>query len=303
MPSTAVRRLPVSGARVDLDNICSPKACLSVLPDDVLLRIISLTGGPGDQVGSAYRLGAVSSRFRRLLHRHFLTSLTNLSHDCLRCLSLAQPTAARVALVLMFTRTSAVRELNLGGLSPGLLSRDAMSALAGAARGGLATVNLAYCRVSDDVLTPLLRCPRLRSLSLLSCDGLTGTMFAAPGNKAPLEFLDVSWVHTLSRDGVRAIAQITTIKQLIMTGCEAVNNRTLRAFANSGIRCSLTEICLSYCPLKDVVLLELLRCSPNLRRLTLAESTFNLWSTGNFSNKCIDEIRSKYPYVEVVFKT
>lgn len=279
------------------------KPSLSQLPDDVLLRIISLTGLAGDQVGAAYRLGAVSSRFRRLLKLHFLTSITQLTNDYLRALSLAHAPAARAALSAMFASTPAVRELNLGGCSPTLLSSGCVNALAAAASASLMTVNLAYCRVTDDVVGPLLRCPNLKSLSLPSCTGLTGGMFAHEGNVAPLEFLDVSWVHTLTREGVRAIASVGTLKDLVLTGCEAVNTRTLRAFTMTDVRYSLTSICLSYCPLKDAALLELVRCSPNIRKLILAEATLNLWSVGNFTTNCIEEIKAKYPHVEVIFKT
>lgn len=120
---------------------------------------------------------------------------------------------------------------------------------------------------------------------------------------APLHFLDLSWVHSLTRDGVAAIANISTLKELVLTGIESVNGRTLRAFMTADVRLSLTSVYLSYCPLRDAALFELLGSAPNLTKLTLAESHGNLWATGNFTAAGIDELRRRFPHVQIVFMT
>lgn len=203
----------------------------------------------------------------------------------------------------MFAATSAVKELDFGACSPSLLRRESIQALAVSAKDSLVKVNFAYCAVTDCVVSPLLQCSSLRSLSLFSCDGFTGLMFMDQPVVAPLEFLDLSWVHTLKADGVKAIAQIPTIQKLIFTGCEQVNTRTLRAFATSDIRMSLRCMTLSYCPVKNSTLFELLGAMPNLRSLILAEYNGNLWATGNFTAVGIEELRTRFPRVQIRFTT
>lgn len=281
-----------------------PSINLNALPDDILLRIISLTGpSHGSQVGAAYRLGSVSHRLRRLLEDHFLTSITVLSQEWLAPLSLSNSGAARIALTSFFTHTSSVRELSLGGCSPTLLTKDSMAALAASARYSLAKVSFTYCvHVTDDVVQPLLQCPNLRSLSLASCGGVTGTLF--DNNRlAPLEFLDLSWVRTLTHDGVRNVAAITTLKEVVLMGCESVTNKTFQAFSTLPVRLCLKSINISYCPVRDEALMQFLSNAPNLRRLTLAENTGNLWSVGDFTISGVEEMRSLFPYVDIRFTT
>lgn len=273
---------------------------LSSLPDDILLRIISLSGTAGIQVGTAYRLGAVSTRFRRLLTNNFLTSITNLSHDCLTSLSLSNSARATAALTAMFAHTRAVKELNLGGCPPTLLSRHSIASFARAAADSLVTVNLAYCRVTDDVVMPLLQCPNLTSLSLYSCNSLSGYMFQRGEIRAPLRFLDLSWACGLTRESVIAIAKIPTLKELVLAGIENANIITLPAFAAADVRQSLTSLDLSYCPLRDAALFELLPGMPSLRKLKVAEGYGNLWASASFTTAGIERLRQMYPHVQIV---
>lgn len=128
-------------------------------------------------------------------------------------------------------------------------------------------------------------------------------MFQRDDITAPLQFLDLSWVHSLTRDGVTAIANISTLEEVVLTGIENVSGRTLRAFTTAEVRLSLTSINLSYCPLRDAALFELFASAPNLKKLTLAESSGNLWATGNFSTAGIEELRRMYPRVQIAFVT
>jgi len=120
---------------------------------------------------------------------------------------------------------------------------------------------------------------------------------------APLEFLDLSWVHTLTRDGVRLVARIPTLKEVVLMGCESVNMNTLGAFSSSPIRMSLSAINISYCPVRDDALLALLEHTPNLRTLTLAENTGNLWAVGDFTANGVEELRTMFPDVNIRFAT
>lgn len=281
----------------------SASPTLSSLPDDILLRIISLAGTAGAQVGVAYRLGAVSTRFRRLLTHNFLTSITNLSHDCLTHLSLANSARATAALAAMFAQTHAVKELNLGGCPPALLTRHSIASLALAAADSLVIVDLAYCRVTDDVVMPLLQCPKLSSLSLYSCTHLSGYMFQRGDIIAPLQFLDLSWAQGLTREAVTAIAKIATLEKLVLTGIENVNINTLSAFTTADVRHSLTSLDLSYCPLRDAALFKLLPDMPNLRTLKVAEGIGNIWASASFTTACIEQLRKHYPRVQIVHST
>lgn len=286
-------------------KMSQPVAAVSInhLPDDILLRIIYLSGGPGTQVGTAYTLGAVSIRFHRLLKDQFLTSITHLSQECISSLSLSDAPAARASLTSMFSSTPAVKELNFNGCSPTLLSRGCIDALARSACNALISVNLAYCRLTDDVVRPLLSCTMLRTLILQRCDGLTGTMFGDGPCHAPLEVLDLSWVQTLTLDGVASIANVVTLKNVILKGCDAVMPESLTAFTKSNIRHSLKSICLAYCPISERALFKFLERSSNLTELVLAEYTGNIWMAGDFTDGFIAELRSIHPHVKIKFET
>lgn len=281
----------------------SARGTLQSLPDDLLLRIITLSGSPGTQLGTAHLLGALSLRFREFLHNNYLPSLSSLSNSHLSALSLSNPENARLALVSLFSHTVSLRSLSVGACAPTLWTRMSLSALASAAARCLSHVNLAYSRVTDEVVAPLLFCPRLTFLSLLSCNLLTGSMFVEHTVVSPLVYLDLSWVEMLSMEAVRAVAKVSTLKELRLTGIESVNARTVRAFGEREVRWSLRAIGLSYCPLRDSALMELVLRLPRLNRLTLAETHGNVWGTGYFTEAGIEEIRKKFPRLQIVFMT
>lgn len=274
--------------------------CLNDLPDDVLLRIISLAGDHATQVGFANCLGKVSSRLR-LVNTQFLTSITRLSVQSLSCLSLSCETQARSALTAMFSRTGAVRELNLNGYSAHVLSRSCMSALAFSASHSLHSVNLSYCFITDEVVRPLLLCPNLRTLHLSSTTGITGKMFSNSFCKSPIEHLDLSWAHSVTDEGVAAIGTLSTLKHLNLKGCASVNSNTIRYLVVSDIRKHLRNLSLANCPVREQILFEILESMPSLRKLSLTEDTGNIWMAGNISASCIAQIREQYPSVVVQF--
>lgn len=282
-----------------------PTLTLPQLPDDVLLRIIAYTGeDTAAQLGVAYRLAAVNSRLRRLIRTQFLTSLTDFSPKCLKSLCLSDAYAAHTALVSLFTSTTALRVLNLSGCTPTLISKGAMTRIATTASHQLTHLNLAYCRISDDVLEPLLSCcTALKKIVLVSCDGPTGAVFHKNICKAPIEMLDLSYVQTLTWEGLMAIGTLSTVSNLSLKGCDTISSNALHILNYSNIRLSLTGITLSYCPVRDSALNDLLKNAPKLRTLILAEHTANLWSTGEFTAAGIRKLRELYPLVNIRFLT
>lgn len=282
-----------------------PSLTLPQLPDDVLLRIIAHTGeDTAAQLGVAYRLAAVNSRFRRLIVTQFLTSLTDFSPKCLKSLCLSDAYAAHTALISLFTSTTALRVLNLSGCTPTLISKGVMTRIATTASHQLTHLNLAYCRILDDVLKPLLsRCTALKKVVLVSCDGPTGAVFHKKLCKAPIEILDLSFVRTLTWEGLMAIGTLSTVSNLSLKGCDTISSNALRVLNSSNIRLSLTGITLSYCPVRDSALNEFLKNAPRLRTLILAEHTINLWSTGEFTAAGIQKLRELYPLVNIRFLT
>lgn len=288
---------------------------LSELPDDVLLRIISHTGEEtATQIGVAYCLGAVNARLNRLLKQQFLSSLTKFSPGCLQSLSLSDSTVAHIALISLFTYTTSLRELNLSGCTPSLITEQVISRLSITASTTLQYVNLAYCRLDDKVLKPLLtNCETLENLVLTSCDGPTGISFHKNVCISPLKLLDLTFVRSLSIDGLQAIGTLSTIETLILKGCDVVSTSSIKKLIssehsshgnNDGALCqSLVSITLSYCPVKDSGLFSLLSNATKLTTLILAEHAANLWSTGEFTQAGIQTLREKFPHVQVRFLT
>ncbi|PXF46377.1 hypothetical protein BWQ96_03876 [Gracilariopsis chorda] len=272
------------------------------LPDDVLLRILSLCGPLRAQVGTAFRLGCVCVRLRRLLLRHYLPALCHVTSDAIYTLSLADANAARAALDAMFAATSSLKTLNLSGCSPRLISQTTISSLVAVAKHSLTEVNFAHCALTDNVLAPFMTCPNLRTL-ILPSSRITGSMFLHAKRVAPLEKLDLSWVHSLTPEGVVAVANIVTLKTLCLKGCDAVNRESLNAFLNSDIRKSLRTVSFAFCPLRNQCLIDFLRRTPYLKELILAENRGNIWPQGLYTATGIHAIRLQFPHVNVTFVT
>lgn len=268
------------------------------LPDDVLLRILSHIGTIDDQIAVGYKLSSLCTRFRNLHRTQFLSSITSVCSTTLNALRLGRPTEVRDALTSFFSCTVHLRELKLAGCSA-LLSPECFSTIAKASASTLTEVNLAHCHLSDACLAPLLKCSSLTKLELASCHGLTGTAFHANTCIAPLRILDLSWVQSLTDEGVRAIASLKTIESLSLTGCEIICSRSLRIFASSPIRLSLTKICLSCCPVCDDALFDFVRAAPNIETVVLAQFTANLWPTGDFTAAGLNRLRLLYPKLTI----
>lgn len=275
---------------------------LHMLPDDILLRIIQHVGDMSRQIGVAYRLAAVSHRLHHLVHTQFLPTLTNLSENSLSALSLSNAMASRVALEAFFSSTTGIRNLNLSGCSPSLLSTRCMTTLANSVRYTLTTVKLAYCRISDEAIHPLLQCTALHTVNLISCDGPTGKIFHRATCQAPIRNLDLSWVPSVTHDGVLAIATLSTVTHLVLNGCDKVCSNILHLFATSEIRHSLCSLSLSYCPERDETLFARLKRAPNVASLTLAEYTGNLWEMGEYTREGIEQLRNLYPLIDIRFR-
>lgn len=277
-------------------------ARLDQLPEEILLRMLSLSGEVSDQMRLAYLLGSVCRRLRTVLITSFLPTISKLDQDHLSALALNDPRRAQVALCAMLERATAIRAVFLSGCSPTLFTPTCFETLARSSAAALRTVNLDYNnRLADDCVRPLLlRCPKLTELSLLSCSAITGEMFQDPNMKAPLKLLNLSYAHSLTYDSILSLANISTITELKLTGCDRVSAKAVEALANGPISRSLTSISLNFCPVPDQALAMLIENAPHLTRITLAEHTGNLWGTGQYTPAFIDSLNSRYRGVDIV---
>ncbi|CAN8062042.1 unnamed protein product [Agarophyton chilense] len=280
--------------------LCSPT--LTDLPDDVLLRIVSLTGRLRVQVGTAFRLASVCNRLRDVILTNYLAAVSHITSEALYALSLSDPQAARTAIDSMFARTVSLRTLNLSGCSSRLISHRAISSLVRVAHRSLVEVNFAHCTLSDEVLLPFMTCPILKRLILPSC-GITGSMFRHSRRVSPVEDLDLSWVHSLTPEGVQAVASIATLRKLCLKGCDVVDNESLQAFAQCDAAKSLEVVSLAFCPLDNNCLINFLRSAPRLKELVLAENRGNIWPQGLYTQAGIDTMRAQFPAVKISFTT
>lgn len=270
------------------------------LPDDVILRILSHVGTVDEQIAVGYKLASLCSRFRNLHRNQFLSCITSVCSTTLNALCLRWPTQVITALTSFFSCTIHLRELKLAGCSS-LLSPQCFTAIANASAMSLTEVNLAHCHISDACLAPLLKSSSLKKLELVSCHGLNGTVFHSNICSAPLRVLDISWVQSLSREGIRCIASLKTIEELVLTGCEIITSRSLRILASSQsqIRLSLTKISLSCCPVRDEALFDFVQATPNIKTIVLAQFSANLWPTGDFTAAGLNRLRLLYPKLTI----
>eukprot|EP00178_Gracilaria_changii_P005827 TRINITY_DN1993_c0_g1_i1.p1 TRINITY_DN1993_c0_g1~~TRINITY_DN1993_c0_g1_i1.p1 ORF type:complete len:282 (+),score=24.38 TRINITY_DN1993_c0_g1_i1:315-1160(+) len=275
---------------------------LTDLPDDVLLRIISLTGALRSQIGTAYSLGSVCIRFRRMLYSAYLPGILHISYEVFYALSLADASAAKAAVNSMFSAVTNIKTLNLSGCSPGLISPHSVSGLVRVARHSLIEINFAHSNISDDVLCPFMTCTNLRRLILPSC-GITGSMFRQAKRVAPVEELDLSWMPSLTHEGVLAVASVVTLKKLVLKGCNALNCASLQAFLESDVKQSLERVCFAFCPLDDGCIVNFLRCTPHLKELVLANNARNVWPQGQYTFEAIESMREEFPNVNITLVT
>lgn len=281
-----------------LDIVTMFSTRMTDLPDDVILRILSHVGTVDEQIAVGYKLASLCTRFRHLHRNHFLSSITSVCSTTLNALCLRWPTEVITALTSFFSCTVHLRQLKLAGCSS-LLSPQCFSAIARASATSLTEVNLAHCHLSDACLAPLLKCSSLKKLELVSCHGLNGTVFHPNICSAPLRVLDVSWVQSLSSEGIRCIATLKTIQELALTGCEILCSRSLRILASSQIRLSLTKISLSCCPVRDEALFDFVQGTPNIKTIVLAQFSANLWPTGDFTAAGLNRLRLLYPKLTI----
>lgn len=272
------------------------------LPDEILLRILSLTGAPRVQLCAAFRLGRLCVRLRALLKRHFLPTLTELSSDALYAVSLTDARAARSALHSVFASVRMLKTLNLSGFPTALLSARGVGALVRVAGHSLEEINFAHSRISDGIVAPFMRCPKLRRLLLPNC-AITGSVFGTKERAAPIEELDLSWTHSLTPEGVTAVAQIDTLKSLSLKGCDVLDNDALDAFLHSDIRLSLESVSFAFCPLTNRSLLDFVRLTPALKELTLADNCGNIWPQGLYTQAGIEALRTNFPHLIINFTT
>lgn len=275
--------------------------CLNIvdLPDDVILRILAQIGNVDDQIAIGYKLASLCSRFRQLLQHHFLPSITTIRSTSLNALCLGRPAVVRQALTSFFSCTTHLRELNLAGCSA-LLSPECFTAISNAATSTLTVVNLAHCQLTDACLAPLLKCAALKQLELPSCHDLTGVVFRPEICKSPLRLLNLSWVQTLSREGIHAISTLTTVRILMVTGCDIMWSQSLLTLASSNLRLSLAELRLSSSFVYEEDIYQFLHASPKMKTLVLARSSnAYLWAVGGFAMSGIERLRASFPKVTI----
>ncbi len=295
-------RLSLADGNEDEDKHAGPSCSLATLPEDVILRIISLSGSACNQMRAAFSLGGTCRRLRAVLHDCYLPSLPALSQDALEALALSDPNRATAALHAALLRATAVRRLVLSGYSPQVFTPPCFDALALAAAPTLTAVNLAHSFLSDACVRPLLtRCTSLATVSLCYCANITGAAFGAD-LAAPLTHLDLSYMSALEPGALRRLSGMSTIRVLKLAGLSVVNSTGLGVIGNGRIRRGLEEVDLKYCTVGDEAILEFAHNCPALRKLTLAKHHDNLWETGQYTAAAIHELRESFPHIKVVIE-
>lgn len=285
------------------------------------------------QLAVAYRLGSANARIHALVRSEYLCKVHSFTPVLLSLLNLSHTARARAALHSFFTHATSLRSVDLSGCPCGLLSGGLLRCFPPTLR----TLNLSYCSVSDAVLAPALRrCTALETLVLVSVKGLTGEGFRASCVRAPIKRLDLDYVTSLTFAGLRALSTLSSLQQLSVRGCETVTSSSLpdllgldnihiyksharftnfvdaakydsdeeESAANYGaMRATLQSINLSYTAVGDAALYKMLRATPALTTIILAENTCNLWATGDFTSHGIRTLMHCFPRLKIFFKT
>lgn len=278
---------------------------LSVLPDELILRIVSLSGNATHQMRSAFALGNTCRRLRRVLLTVYLPSLHKFTRDSLNALGLSNTARATNALLHVLNRTCKIRQLTLEGPPPAVFTAGCFLALSHAAKSNLRVVNLAYSYLTDDCVKPLLEnCTALEQLSLRSCSNMTGEAFQGEPStiNAPIKTLDLTNMHLLDVQSLKAVANVPTITSIKLAGCSNVNNNALLALMRGKVRHSIRHINLKYCPVDDESIIELVTECKKLNSLVLAKHHDNLWETGYYTEAAVMYIRERLPSVQVVIE-
>lgn len=278
----------------------APRALLSLLPEELVLRIVCAAGTARQQMRLAYALGCTCRRLRWVLVHSFLATLQELNQDSLEALALSEPQRATAALRAMLARASAVRRVALEGFPPQVFTPACFDALARAASTQLRVVDLAYSYLEDACVRPLLaRCARLTDLSLHSCSNMNGSAFNERKRAAPIETLDLSYMHKLSLHTLRRLGEMATLRHLKVSGVAAVNRMGLLEIGNGAIASHLRSIDLKCCPVDDETLLMFVERCPQLRKLTLAPHVDNLWETGQYTPAMLDTMMARFPRLRI----
>ncbi|GLC37837.1 hypothetical protein PLESTB_001481700 [Pleodorina starrii] len=255
------------------------------LPDALLQRII----------GHLLHLNAVRSV---CLVACVCTALQRAAHACLAMSRHLRPPAAncKAALVALLPRLQSLTELDLSG---------------------------SFRDVDDDVLAAVAASSALTSLSLRSCTRITAAGIAALGGGG-LRNLQVLSLHSVRHiDDLAALAGLPSLRdldlswclhvrthalpplhrlhRLLLRGCELVDDSLCAGFDSdgSGPLPELVDLDLAYTRLGDGGLLALAASCPRLRRLAVAQSEANLWSTGMWTEAGLREFARRRPEVRL----
>lgn len=140
-------------------------------------------------------------------------------------------------------------------------------------------------------------------MNLVSADGPTGSTFHKSQCRAPIESLDISWVASITEEGVLAIGTLGSVTKLWLTGCDAVGSMTLIGLSQMEIRRSLISLALSYCPVRAEALFALLQRAAKLESLSLSAFACNIWEVGDYTQESINNLRALFPLVDIHSRT
>lgn len=169
----------------------------------------------------------------------------------------------------------------------------------------LQSLNLDFCNVTNKELVQFFaaiknsECPRISNLSLANCpktvrDG--GFMYFVDN----LLELNVSWAIDFNPRPLSWQKGLPSLRKLNLTGCESFE---VKDRWRSCVLTRLEEVRLVHvASVDDDSLLEIVRCSPNLKRIYLTRNSYNNYNLGAFvSETCLGRIKEMIQGIEIYF--
>lgn len=169
----------------------------------------------------------------------------------------------------------------------------------------LQSLNLDFCDVTNKELVQFFaaiknsKCPQISKLSLANCpktvrDG--GFMYFVDN----LLELNVSWAIDFNPRPLSWQKALPSLRKLNLTGCESFE---VKDRWKSCVSTLLEEVRLVHvASVDDDSLLEIVRCSPNLKRIYLTRNSYNNYNLGAFvSETCLGRIKEMIQGIEIYF--
>lgn len=180
--------------------------------------------------------------------------------------------------------------------------------MARASKETLETVDIKFIDLKDEAVQPLFFCPRLKRLEISFGRLTTSNLFhfdvdVTERIVAPLECLDVTWLPCVDLNAAERIAAMGTLTTLFLKNCENFDDDCAQALAAGAAAKSIVDLNLSYCPISNEALCDLIGAMPRLKIVKFAERVGAYHLPTAYDQDGMDAVKDRFREIDFTLDT